>query len=110
MLTIEQLITLARAICAILRAPGAGPNPFAVNLFANMIPEEVIDEIEAGMGEFGFAGRPAGPFGKDIRSGFLEVAVDGRGCVYSISVTGGVKRGPGATRTRETHSTDWKPL
>ncbi len=75
-----------------------------------MLPEDIIDEVEGGMGDFGFAGRPSGPFGKDISGGFIEIATDERGCVWAVSVTGGVKRGLGATRRRETHTTPWKAI
>ncbi len=109
MLTEEQLRAIAAAFCGILIVPNIGlPNPFRINLNARAIPEDIIDEIEDDMGDFGFAAHPRGPFGKDIRDAFMEISFDQRGCVYSISVVGGVKRGLGATRRRETHSTDWK--
>ncbi len=112
--TRDQLEDLARAICAMLRAPGVGwPNPFRIHLYPHVIPEDVIEDLNDALEDedgYGFAGRPGGPLGKNIRGGHLEVALDERGCVYSISVTGGQKKGLSAPMRRVTVSTDWEQV
>ena len=112
MLTEDQIQAIARAICAGLALPQIGwPNPFRLEIGPNGVPRSIVDEIEDGMGQFGFAGRPGGPFGKDIRGAFIEIALGERGCVYAVSVIGGYyPSGHGSTRTRTTRSTDWKAV
>lgn len=111
MLTEDQIKQIVAAICPGLNVPNIGwPNPFRFEIGARGVPESIVEEIEDGMGTFRLAGLPGGPFGKDIRGAFIEIALDQRGCVYNVSIVGGVKEGESATRRRVTRSTGWKAL
>ncbi len=79
--TVDQFEALARAFCPLLLIPTPGwDNPFSMDVFINMVPEDIVDEV--GDEFFQIDGEP------DIQKAVFRVRVSNRRCCWAFSLLG----------------------
>ena len=105
--TFDQFDALAKIICGLIRSAGANsPQPFTIDLYPSLIPEQIVRELAPAAG---WAARAGGPAGNDVRQGRFYVVVDGRECFFSMSVEGYVTT-PSGNLELVRRATPWFPV